>query len=346
MKTRPEKVRVLIADDSYLWSATLTEALEGDPDIAVVERAANGQEAVRAVERLLPSLVVMDIHMPVLGGLEAISVIMAHCPTPILVMTGDPAGRSGKLTFEALRRGALDLMVKETSYPPGAGFVEELRQKVKDLSRIRVVRHVDIERPEARAAPIVPAQRVRCVGIVASTGGPLALETILTRLPETFGAGVVVVQHLTEEFAPILASWLDEKCRLKVAVGGEGDLVRPGRVLIAPADRHLVVGSGGVVHLVEGPGSEKHCPSGNLLLSSLAGAYGATALGLVLTGMGSDGSLGLLEMRRAGAVTLAQDEATSTVFGMPRAAGAAGGVQLYLALDEIPGVLLGVVGVA
>lgn len=337
-------VRVLIADDSYLWSATLTEALEGGGDITVVERAANGQEAVQAVERILPDLVVMDIHMPVLGGLEAISVIMAHCPTPILVMTGDPAGRTGKLTFEALRRGALDLMVKDTSYPPGVLFVEELRQKVRDLSRIRVVRHVDIQRPGARAAPVVPAHRICCIGIVASTGGPLALERILTKLPPDFGAGVVVVQHLTEEFAPILASWLDEQCRLEVAVAKEGDLVGPGRVLIAPAERHLVVGGGGVVHLVEGPASEKHCPSGNLLLSSLADTYGATALGLVLTGMGSDGSLGLVEMRRAGAVTLAQDEESSTVFGMPRAAGAAGGVQLYLALEEIPGVLVGVVG--
>ena len=335
-----DKIQVLIADDSYLWAATIAEVLDGDRDIHIALRVTNGQEAINAVERLRPDLVMMDIHMPVLGGLDAISVIMAHYPTPILVMTGDAAGGNGELTFEALRRGALDLMVKDTGYPPELAFVHELRAKVKALAAVQVVRHVAHRgRPTPRLPAIDLRQEIRTVGIVASTGGPSALSAVLKDLPRDFGAGIVIVQHLTSEFAPIFASWLDGTCRLPVALAQEGESLETGRVLIAPADCHLMMQDDNTVHLRDGLEQEKHRPSGNVLLASLATSYASTGLGLVMTGMGSDGAQGLLEMRQAGALTFAQDEASSAVFGMPQAAGALGAVRQFVPLEEIAEVL-------
>lgn len=347
-----DKIRILIADDSYLWAATISEVLDGDSDLEVVGRVTDGRQAIEAVERLRPDLVLMDVHMPVLGGLEAISVIMSHHPTPILVMTGDPAGKSGELSFDALRRGALDLLVKDTTYPPDLGFVAGLRRKVKALAEVQVVRHVDSRgrRPRAKARGVDFTQRIRAVAIVASTGGPSALATVLKDLPRDFAAGIAIVQHLTSEFAPIFTSWLDDLCSLRVTLARDGEPLAPGRALVAPADRHLVVRAAaktshqGTVRLQEGLDRETHRPSGNLLLSSVASAYGPAALGLVMTGMGDDGTHGLLELRQAGGTALAQDEASSAVFGMPRAAGAAGAVQRFVPLGEIADVLSRAVG--
>ena len=335
------EIAVLIVDDSELWASTIDEILSGDREIRVVERVANGQLEIEAAERRRPDIILMDVRMPVLGGLEAIASIMACCPAPILVLTGDPRGRSGELTFEALRRGALDLMVKDTCYPPAEDFVRALRRKVKELAGIKVVRHVDPARLRWPATPEVSRRRpIRTVAIVASTGGPVALAAILKRLPPDFGAGVAVVQHMTMDFLPTFAAWLDGIGRLKVRMARDGDRLQPGRVLIAPDDRHLTVQPGDRIRLQEEPRGSAHRPSGDVLLDSVARSCGPAALGLVLSGMGRDGAAGLGALRRAGGRTLAQDERSSAVFGMPRAAAEAGAVERLVSPGEAAEILI------
>jgi two-component system chemotaxis response regulator CheB len=333
--------------------------LEGDPHIHVIGRAVNGREAVEKTARLRPDLVVMDVVMPVMDGLSAIEKIMADHPTPILVMTSDPRGTSGELALEATRRGALDLVMKAA-----AGEEEgALRSRVRFLAGVAVVRHQEARRRKAEAAaaggPAPPARaargrgtasparspRLRAIGIVASTGGPPALATLVEGLPVSLNAGIVVVQHLPAGgFAESLADWLGHVCSFRVGVACEGEILEPGRILIAPDNRHLQVQPNGSVCLSQDPPRKGFRPSGDVLLSSLARSFGAEALGVVLTGIGSDGSEGLLELRRAGGRTMAQDAASSLIFGMPQAARDCGAAECLVPLDDMAEAIAAIAG--
>jgi two-component system chemotaxis response regulator CheB len=349
---------VLLADDSDLFAEEIRRVLEGDPHIHVIGRATNGREAVEKTARLRPDLVIMDVMMPVMDGLSAIQKIMADHPTPILVMTSDPRGTSGELALEATRRGALDLVMKAA-----AGEEEEdLRSRVRFLAGVAVVRHQEARRPTRTAAPAagapLPAVRrprrlapaaaatpIRAIGIVASTGGPPALATLAEALPVSLKAGIVLVQHLPAGgFAESLADWLGHVCSFRVGVAREGEVLEPGRILIAPDNRHLQIDPSGTVTLSQEPPRKGFRPSGDVLLSSLARSCGAEALGIVLTGIGSDGSEGLLELRRAGGRTLAQDAATSLIFGMPQAAWDCGAAERLVALDDMADAIASIVG--
>lgn len=355
-------IEVLVVDDSPLFSEAIRSILEADPSFNVVGIAFNGRQAVEMTRRFHPEVITMDVHMPVMDGLAAIEAIMADTPTPILVVTADPrASRGDELHFEALRRGALDVFPKPSALAGLEGDRQALREQLKLLSRVTVVRHLAghrhlwrsegqrRERPAAQEEPATLRRlresqppvmgRGRVVAIVASTGGPAALAKIMEALPEDFQAPLVITQHIAKGFAASFASWLNEVSTLEVNLARHGDVIAEGRALIAPDGFHMTVTSSGRVALDSSPPLEGHRPSGNPLFTSVATAYGSRAIGLILSGMGGDGVQGLEAIRRAGGVTLAQDEASCVVFGMPKVALESGAASHAVTLSDIPRVI-------
>lgn len=322
MTTAPGGVRVLIVDDSPVAREVLKHMLESDAGIRVVGMATSGREAVELTARLKPDLVTMDLVMPGMDGMTATQHIMARHPTPILFLSAF-VGRDGLLSrSDAIAAGALDVVEKPMTIPDpewqrGTG---RLVDKVKTLARVRVLTHMYGAPLASRAAGDVQKRRATTavVAIGASTGGPRVLDALLTALPGTYAPAVVVVQHMAEEFMHSWLSALARRCALDVKVADDGDRVQPGRILFAPPSQHLVVMSGGRVRLEDG--APHLCPSVDLTFASTARVYGPRAAGVLLSGMGVDGASGLLAIKRAGGVTLAQDESSCVVFGMPRAA--------------------------
>jgi two-component system, chemotaxis family, protein-glutamate methylesterase/glutaminase len=314
-------LRVLVVDDSALSIDALTAALEADGDIAVIATAGDGRDAVAKVESLRPGLVAMDINMPVMDGLEAVERIMASRPTPILLLTGDPERRGERGIFDALSRGALDLIPKHIA-AGGESQRAWLRDHVRLLASVPVVyRKRPVRRPDHGAVASRVAAGAGGVGLVASTGGPPVLADILGALPADYPLPILVVQHLAPGFAPHLASWLNGVSRLEVRIASHGLAVQGGTVYLAPDGAHLVLEASDRIGVdPHSPPVDGHRPSGTMLLASLAAVWGRRAIGVVLTGMGSDGVTGLDEIRRAGGTTIAQDEASSVVYGMPRTA--------------------------
>lgn len=345
------RVKVLVVDDSAVARDMLVRIFATDPDIEVIGTAANGAEAVEAVARLKPDLVTMDIHMPAMDGLEATECIMAYHPTPIMVVSSSVYGEGLGSAFDALALGALEVVAKP-EMGDRARFEAVRKQMVrtaKILARIKVVTHVKgrrrlqrqaAERGEA-GSEVALARRgpVSMVAIGSSTGGPAALLAILGRLPRAFPVPVVVTQHIAEGFVPGLVSWLDDACEVSVVAARDGMPLKPGVVYFADTGTNMEV-SGASVRFSRPEPGQLYVPSADTLFRSVARACGAAAAGVLLTGMGADGADGLRAMRDAGAVTIAQDEATSRVFGMPRAAIEAGAAEVVLPLDRIADALL------
>jgi two-component system chemotaxis response regulator CheB len=352
MSERTREIRVLVVDDSPLFAEMISSVLRADPALSVVGIATDGRQAVDLALELEPDVITMDIQMPEMDGLEAIERIMASRPTPILVVSGDPRAQGDEMHFEALRRGALDVMAKDELLTPAVEQQEKLRDHLKFLAGITVVRHMGLHesqtdpvavrsRPPSREwRPLEVASRKtlqrEVLAIAASTGGPLALAALLGDLPPDFPAGIVVVQHIGTGFVQNLATWLDDVSALSVRIARDGEPLRPATVLLAPDDRQMTVSSGGRISLEASAPVGGHLPSGTLLLSSVARAYGRRAIGLILTGMGRDGVEGLQAIKEAGGVTLAQDEESSVVFGMPKTAIELGAAEEVLSLAEIP----------
>jgi two-component system chemotaxis response regulator CheB len=325
--------RVLICEDSRTYAAGLSRLLERDREIDVVGVCESAEQAIASLSRLKPDLVTMDLELPGMSGVDAIEQIMSVLPVPILVLSGHVERRS-PVALEALAAGALDALPKadlELLDFDGAG-AQAFRHRVKVLSGVTVIRH-----PRARLAArtSVPAGWVRtasAIGICASTGGPQALAALLADVPATFPIPIYVVQHIAAGFVESFVHWLDGEVPLPVRLAAAG---KPGAgVWIAPDGAHLVVQTGGHIALDDRTDAGLHRPSGDVLLRSLATAAGRRAAGIVLTGMGRDGAEGLAEIDRAGGLTIAQDEATSAVYGMPRAA-AECGAGLVLPLADI-----------
>lgn len=331
-----KRIRVLVVDDSPTMANALAALLGEDPRIEVIGRAEDGNRAVTLARLLRPDVITMDLLLPGLDGPAAIARIMADAPTRVLVVSAVAEQRGIDLGFQAMSAGALELIGK-----PSVTSGEELRRWGKELARsVCLMAEVPVVsrrgRVAARPAP-VPGARVDIFGLVASTGGPPALADVLSKLPTDLPVPLVIAQHITDGFTPGMVRWLSAVTRLPVRIATEGERLEPGKVYF-PADGHdLIVESDGVARLTRTRGGA--CPSGDLLLSSLARAYGRRAGGGVLTGMGEDGARGLLAIHDAGGVTFAQDEATSVVFGMPRVAlemGAASqGVPLPAVADLI-----------
>jgi len=330
-------IQVLVADDSFLTRMVVRDIIGSTADIAVVGEAENGREAVALTMELKPDLIIMDLMMPVMDGLEAIEEIMAHCPTPILVLSATVDEREVTQAFSAIKKGALDVMEKPVAgIDPNGGFASRLVEKVRLLSRIRV-----IHRPRRRVREEVPPP-ARCHGgvrsilaIGASTGGPKAVMSILKSLPADFKGAVFVVQHISRGFTRGFAQWLDNESSLAIRLAVDGDEVVAGTVLVAPDDCHMIL-SQGRVRLVTGEPVNCCRPSVDVFFTSMAAEYGARAVGVLLTGMGRDGAEGMLRIKEHGGVTIVQDEPSCAVFGMPKAAIALSAVDEVVPLNGIP----------
>ncbi len=340
-----DKIRVLVVEDSLTVRQRLLEILAGDPQIELVGAADDGKRAIEICQNVRPDIVTMDMMMPMMTGLAATEYIMAHCPTPILVVSSSVNRGDLFRTYDALAAGAVDVLEKPTGAEPDGVWERRFLSTIKLVSRIRVITHPRgrlkaLGRPapeRPRAIDPQPCNRgCELVAIGASTGGPGALVEILRALPPAFRLPVLLVLHIAEPFGAAFADWLDAQTSRPVALANDGDSIAglAGRVAMAPSGQHLVARNGRV-RLTLDPERHSCRPSVDALFESVAEDYGGSAAGCLLTGMGRDGALGLLKMRQAGGTTIAQDEATSIVYGMPREAVALGAARHVLRLDEI-----------
>ncbi len=330
------RTRVLVADDSELFRELLSRVIGADPTFEVVAVAADGNAAARLAHELRPDVITMDLNMPDADGFSGIARIMADTPTPIMVLTGNKAEVVG---FKALSLGALDILEKPGANADLEAYGAEIRSRLRLLSGVKVIRHLRGLRERKLPPPPRSSRRADVVVVGASLGGPRALAALLRGLPPTFPVGIAVVQHIADGFTEGLASWLSLECHLRVHQAVDGDLLRPGHVLLAPSGRHLLVHEG-LVRLSDGPPVDTFKPSVTPLFHSAAAAYGARACGVILTGMGHDGAAGLKVLHDAGGPTLAQDEPSSAVFGMAKAAIDLGAVDRVLPLEELPRALV------
>ena len=349
-KAREAKpIDVLVIDDSALVRQVMTDVLSQAGSIAV-RSAADPIIAMEVMKFARPDVIILDLMMPRMDGMTFLRKLMAEDPLPVVICS-ELAARGTEAAMQALEEGAVEVVAK-----PKLGisnFIEEsatmLIDTVRAASRSRIRQRQPSFAapprpyiPEIKPPPLSPSATRKVIAIGASTGGTDAIQEMLESLPE-YAPGIVVVQHMPELFTAAFAQRLNRTCTIEVKEAVDGDQVRPGRALIAPGNRHLLVrrnGAGYKVEIAGGPLVNRHRPSIDVLFRSVAQAARANGLGVILTGMGSDGADGLLEMKRAGAITIAQDEASCTVFGMPKEAIARGAVDTVLPLDKIAGMLL------
>ncbi|MEW5954401.1 MAG: chemotaxis response regulator protein-glutamate methylesterase [Bacillota bacterium] len=339
------QIKVLIVDDSVLIRRLIARALEAEKDFKVAGNAANGQEALSLVRSLRPDVVTMDVEMPVMDGLEALRRLMRESPVPVVMLSAHTT-EGARVTMEALSAGAVDFVAKPSRSAETGVMMAELVSKLRVAARASVTRlpgPVLRPRPPQTGAAPVPAagQRADLVVIGSSTGGPSALHKLLPALPKNLRAGVVVVQHIPVGFSGPMAEHLNRNSALAVKHAANGDQVQPGQALVAPAGSDLVFrrsGSGAVIQLLPGasplpPGSFR--PSVDGVMISAAAVYGNRVLGVLLTGMGRDGAAGMSEIKAVRGRTIAEDQSTCVVFGMPKAAIDAGAADIVLPLQKI-----------
>jgi len=342
-------VRVLVADDSPTVRQLLVAIVSASPDLSVVATAADGEEALSLTRRHRPDVVLMDIRMPRLDGYEATGRIMRDCPTPIVLITGHSDARDADASARALGLGALWVMRK----PPGPGqpgfevAAREIVELVKAMAGVRVAPVPSrAASPGPRARPPGASEGTRLGGprsgplaVAASTGGPAALAQILDGLPAGFPVPVLLVQHISPGFVGSFATNLDHSARVRVRVAEHGEALRASTVYVAPDGLHLGVSASGRVELSGASPIDGFRPSATHLFRAVTEAYGERTVALILTGMGHDGVEGLRAVREAGGLVLAQDEATSVVYGMPGVAAREGLVHRALPLPSIAGTL-------
>ncbi|MDH4161583.1 MAG: chemotaxis response regulator protein-glutamate methylesterase [Nitrospirota bacterium] len=338
-------IKVLVVDDSSFMRKSLAHILETDPSITVVDTADNGEEAVIKAERLRPDVVLLDLSMPVMDGLAALAQIMASRPTPVLVLSG-LAKKDATVAFRALEHGAVDYIAKPSgviSYD-----IERLRSEI--ILKVRNAAAADVGKL-LRWMPALlpaPARTARDGGgsivvLGASTGGVNALPLVLSGLPRDMKSALLVVQHMSLEFIPHLAERLKRACALPVAIARKDAVVVPGQVLVAPGGCHTVIArhEGTVKIRFTRKNAASHLsPSVDLAMESAAAVYGERTVGVLLTGMGADGARGMCAVKDAGGATIAQDESSCVVFGMPKAAIEAGCVDQVLPLPKIADAIL------
>jgi two-component system chemotaxis response regulator CheB len=354
-----KKVRVLIVDDSALVRRLLTEILAGDPEIEVVGTANDAYMAREKIKQLNPDVLTLDVEMPKMDGVTFLRNLMRLRPMPV-VMCSSLTERGAEVTLDALSVGAVDFVSKPKIDLAAtlSDHCDELRTKIKAAAHVRVKTYSPTAAPAAAVseptprhsadavlgkAPQPTASRLRTtdriIAIGASTGGTEAIKEVLIRFPADT-PGIVIAQHIPKAFSTPFAKRMDACCSMTVYEAEDGQQILPGHVYIAPGDRHLLVvrdGARYVCRLDDGLPVNRHKPSVDVLFRSVAQQAGANAIGVILTGMGKDGALGLKEMREAGSPTIAQDEATSVVWGMPGEAVAIGAAAHVLPLEEITG---------
>lgn len=340
----PRKIRVLVVDDCAVVRQVLTGVLKRDPEIEVVGAAADPYEARDQILDLEPDVLTLDIDMPRMDGLTFLRVLEKHRPTPVVIVSSmTPAG--SVLALDALAAGAVDVMAKPDSAAwSGADIRQQIIDRVKGAARARL----SARSTEAAPSNPIPATSPggfdprQLVVMGASTGGTTALTSVLTHLPKGI-PGMCIVQHIPPTFSRAFAERLNDRCAFEVREAQEGDQVGPGLALIAPGDFHMSVNwEGGAyrIHLQQTPPVHHTRPAVDVLFDSAAASAGGHAVGVLLTGMGSDGAAGMARLKGAGATTLAQDEETCVVYGMPRAAVEMGVVDQVVPLDRMPDAML------
>ena len=346
-------IKTLLVDDSPIAITILKRMLAKSTEIQVIGTAANGNEALALIPRLKPDVICTDLHMPVMDGLEFTKEAMARHPLPILLVSVSAQENSAN-AFKVIEAGAIDLFLK-----PRASFeldyerlAPELIMKIKILSGVHVFRRyrptptpeVGISDIRDLKSPIrLPKSTVSIIVIGASTGGPQALHIILAKLPSDFPLPIVCIQHISEGFLQGLVTWLSSQCMLKVEIAKAGAIPQPGIIYFPQEDTHLKIDNTGRFVLSTEPLFGGHRPSVTVTMRAAAEYYGDEVLGVLLTGMGNDGAEGLQAVQKAGGITIAQDEASSIVFGMPKAAIELGVAEYIVSLHEIGPLILNLV---
>ncbi len=335
-------IRVLVTDDSATVRNWLSTVLTPDHGFQIVGEARDGSQAITLTRSLKPDIIVMDVEMPNTDGFHATDAIMRATPTPILIFTSTAVYRSKRVPFRSLSAGALEVMLKPKSVMDERHHViaDMLRKKLRVLSNVVVIRKTGVPDPLSRptVGPLFHGAPT-IVAIGASTGGPTAIATLLAGMQPNASFGAVIVQHMAEEFIPGFVEWLGESCKVPVAEARQFDTIQPGKIYVAPGTHHLCISPSRRFELVDGPLVHECRPSIDMLFKSVARAAPRETLGILLTGMGSDGAEGLLQLRKAGGQTLAQDEASSVIFGMPKEALAMGAVDTLFSLDVLAAAL-------
>jgi two-component system chemotaxis response regulator CheB len=334
-------IRVLVVDDSPTVRGRLRDVLAADPELDVVGVAENGKQAIELCQRARPDVITMDMTLPVMNGLAATEYIMANCPTPILVVSASTNRAELFTMYDALAAGAVDVLEKPRGDASDPGWEQKLRATVKLVSRIAVVTHLRARlgaRVEPDHPPVPPPLAgfrtggYQVVAIGASTGGPAAVVEVLRALPPDYAIPVLLVQHICAPFGVAFADWLGRQLGRATSHARDGEPVAEaaGQVIMAPPGRHLIVRDGRL-RLTTGPKRHSCRPSVDVLFESIAQEYPGSAAACLLTGMGRDGAAGLLALRQSGALTIAQDEASSVVYGMPREAWLLGAARHVMA---------------
>lgn len=337
-------IKVLIVDESATARLALSQIISSAPDMEIVGQAAGCTQAVEMVQSIGPDVVLMDVLMPHTRSIDATREIMHLRPTPIVIVSAGLDSNETNIGFEAISAGALSVLQKPGApHTPGyPAQVKELVNAVRAMSGVAVIHHprngrmLSRTNGDAAAAPPTDVNvKPQIVAIVASTGGPQTIGTIIRGLPSTFSLPIVIVQHITPDFIAPLGEWLGTVSRRVVRIAEADQWPAPRTIYFAPSHTHLQFSPQGRFELTQTPAYVPHIPSGDVLLESVAAQYGAASVGIVLTGMGKDGARGLHAMRRMGAVTIAQDEASCVVFGMPQEAIALGAAQYLFSPPEI-----------
>ena len=332
-------IRVLVAEDSAVAREYLVYLLRQDPALEVIGVARDGLEAVQQAERLRPDVIVMDVHMPRMDGYEATRQIMERVPVPIVIVTASSSRQEVAHTLDALKAGALTLLDKPAgpNHPAHEESDRRFVETVKLMAEVKVVRRWPRrdrpERPAPAAARV--GQKIQLVAMAASTGGPPVVSEILRRLPRDLAAPVLLVQHIAPGFTDGLVEWLARETPLTVKLAAAGESAASGTVYVAPDGFQMGITTRGQIRLAKELTGNGFCPSASHLFESVAEAYGPTAIGVILTGMGRDGAEGLLRLRQAGGVTIAQDLRSSAIFGMPAEAIRLGAAASVLAPEDI-----------
>ena len=344
----PQRIRILLIEDSPTEIYLLRKLFQHAPDLEIAGVAQNGREALDMLPGLQPDIICTDYHMPVMGGLEFILRATKLSTCPIMVLSVAVQGHQKDNIFKLLSAGAVAVVAKPTGTIAGITPDEgrELFDMIREIARShsnKTTRSTDAPVPVSQVSDSADGLRtvtpdphgVALVVIGASTGGPQILSRLFAKLPATYPVPIVCVQHISNGFLGGLVSWLQHECKLAVKIAEPGDAARPGHVYFAPDGMDLKISGRGIFMLEPGGAPNRHCPSIDSLFFSVAREFGPKALGILLTGMGRDGAAGLKAMIDAGAATIAQNEETSVIFGMPGAAIALGAARFVLSTDDI-----------